>query len=41
MMLLPDFQLLRPASVAEAIDAARKAAGRFDYLGGGTDLLCN
>jgi 4-hydroxybenzoyl-CoA reductase subunit beta len=41
MLLLPDFQLLRPASVAEAIDAARKANGRFDYLGGGTDLLCN
>src|SRR5262245_2591561 len=41
MMLLPDFELLRPASVAEAIDAARKANGRFDYLGGGTDLLCN
>ncbi len=41
MMLLPDFQLLRPGSVAEAIDAARGANGRFDYLGGGTDLLCN
>jgi 4-hydroxybenzoyl-CoA reductase subunit beta len=41
MMLLPDFQLLRPTSVAEAVDAAKKAAGRFDYLGGGTDLLCN
>jgi 4-hydroxybenzoyl-CoA reductase subunit beta len=41
MMLLPDFALLRPTSVAEAVDAAKKAAGRFDYLGGGTDLLCN
>jgi 4-hydroxybenzoyl-CoA reductase subunit beta len=41
MMLLPDFELLRPASVAEAVDAARRANGRFDYLGGGTDLLCN
>jgi len=41
MMLLPDFALLRPTSLAEAIDAAKKAAGKFDYLGGGTDLLCN
>jgi 4-hydroxybenzoyl-CoA reductase subunit beta len=41
MMLLPDFQLLRPTSLGEAIDAAKKTAGRFDYLGGGTDLLCN
>ncbi len=41
MMLLPDFQLLRPTSIGEAVDAAKKAAGRFDYLGGGTDLLCN
>jgi 4-hydroxybenzoyl-CoA reductase subunit beta len=41
MMLLPDFQLLRPTSLGEAVDAARRANGRFDYLGGGTDLLCN
>ena len=41
MLILPAFDLLRPASVAEAVDAARRAAGRFDYLGGGTDLLCN
>ncbi len=41
MMILPEFDLLRPKSVAEAVDAARRAQGRFDYLGGGTDLLCN
>jgi 4-hydroxybenzoyl-CoA reductase subunit beta len=41
MMILPDFELLRPGSVDEAIAAARGANGRFDYLGGGTDLLCN
>ena len=41
MMILPEFELLRPRSVAEAIDAARRAQGAFDYLGGGTDLLCN
>src|SRR5258706_6583958 len=41
MMILPDFELLRPTSIGEAVAAARKAAGRFDYLGGGTDLLCN
>jgi 4-hydroxybenzoyl-CoA reductase subunit beta len=27
--------------VDEAIAEARRAEGRFDYLGGGTDLLCN
>lgn len=41
MMILPEFELLRPRSVDEAVDAARKANGAFDYLGGGTDLLCN
>lgn len=41
MLILPAFELLRPASVAEAVAAAQRAAGRFDYLGGGTDLLCN
>ena len=41
MMILPDFDLLRPATVAEAVACARGANGRFDYLAGGTDLLCN
>ncbi len=41
MMILPEFELLRPRSVDEAIAAARGASGRFDYLAGGTDLLCN
>jgi 4-hydroxybenzoyl-CoA reductase subunit beta len=41
MLILPEFELLRPATVAEAVAAARRANGRFDYLGGGTDLLCN
>lgn len=41
MLILPEFELLRPRSVAEAVDAARRANGRFDWLGGGTDLLCN
>ena len=41
MMILPDFELHRPRSVDEAVAAARRANGRFDYLGGGTDLLCN
>jgi len=41
MLILPDFELLRPRSLAEAVDAARAANGRFDWLGGGTDLLCN
>ncbi len=41
MMILPEFELLRPRSVPEAVAAARAARGRFDFLGGGTDLLCN
>ncbi len=41
MMILPEFDLVRPTSVDEAIAVARAADGRFDYLGGGTDLLCN
>jgi len=41
MMILPEFELARPKSVDEAIAAARGATGGFDYLGGGTDLLCN
>ncbi len=41
MMILPEFDLKRPKSVDEAVADARDADGRFDYLGGGTDLLCN
>lgn len=41
MMILPEFDLHRPTSVGEAIDAARRASGDFDYLAGGTDLLAN
>ncbi len=41
MMILPEFDLLRPRSVDEAVAAARRTSGAFDYLGGGTDLLCN
>ena len=41
MMILPEFELARPKSVDEAVAAARAATGGFDYLGGGTDLLCN
>jgi 4-hydroxybenzoyl-CoA reductase subunit beta len=41
MMLLPDFELVRPTTVGEAVEVARRANGRFDYLAGGTDLLCN
>jgi 4-hydroxybenzoyl-CoA reductase subunit beta len=41
MLILPEFELRRPETVAEAVDLARGARGRFDFLGGGTDLLCN
>jgi 4-hydroxybenzoyl-CoA reductase subunit beta len=41
MLILPEFELLRPSSLGDAVDAARRANGRFDWLGGGTDLLCN
>lgn len=41
MLILPEFELLRPVSIDAAISAARGAHGRFDFLGGGTDLLCN
>ncbi len=41
MMILPEFELARPRSVDEAIGVARAATDGFDYLGGGTDLLCN
>lgn len=41
-MRLPDFVLHQPRSLAEAFDAAAEAgAGGFDFLAGGTDLLCN
>ncbi|MCG3133058.1 MAG: 4-hydroxybenzoyl-CoA reductase subunit beta [Planctomycetes bacterium] len=41
MLILPEFKLERPKSLAEALDAARRADGKCDFLGGGTDLLCN
>lgn len=41
MMTLPEFDLLRPKSVGEAVEAAKGLAGAFDYLGGGTDILQN
>ncbi len=40
-MHLDSFELHRPTSVDETIDLARKFAGKFDYLAGGTDLLPN
>ena len=41
-MKLPDFRLAQPASLSEAHAAAVEAGdGNFDWLGGGTDLLCN
>ncbi len=39
-MRVPDLELHRPASLDEAFTAAASAS-EFDYLGGGTDLLCN
>lgn len=41
MMILPEFDLVRPATLEEALAAARGAKGNFDYLAGGTDLLPN
>lgn len=38
MELLPNFNVVRPRSVAEAV-AARAAAGEIRFLAGGTDLL--
>lgn len=38
MELLPNFSLLRPRSIADAV-AARAAAGQIRFLAGGTDLL--
>jgi len=41
-MKLPDFTLHRPTNLGSAFAAAEIAgAGGFDWLGGGTDLLCN
>ncbi len=41
-MRLPDFTLERPRTLQDAHAAAVAAgAGAFDWLGGGTDLLCN
>lgn len=41
-MRLPDFELSRPTTLDEAFAAAADAGqGGFDWLGGGTDLLCN
>jgi 4-hydroxybenzoyl-CoA reductase subunit beta len=38
---LDPFELHRPSSVEETVDLARRYAGTFDYLAGGTDLLPN
>ena len=38
MELLPNFSLLRPRSIAEAV-AARAGTGEIRFLAGGTDLL--
>jgi 4-hydroxybenzoyl-CoA reductase subunit beta len=40
LVRVPDLQLHRPTSLAEAF-ATAEASHAFDYLGGGTDLLCN
>lgn len=39
-MRVPDLELHRPGSLDEAFQAV-SAAEDYDYLGGGTDLLCN
>lgn len=39
-MRVPDLALRQPASLTDAFQLA-SAAGSYDYLGGGTDLLCN
>src|SRR5512147_1612172 len=38
-MSLPDFQLLRPRSVTEAIDLLAKHAANTQIVAGGTDLI--
>ncbi|MBT3341101.1 MAG: 4-hydroxybenzoyl-CoA reductase subunit beta [Planctomycetes bacterium] len=41
-MRIPDLQLHRPANLTDAFSAAQHCASEgFDWLGGGTDLLCN
>ncbi|MCI4331734.1 MAG: FAD binding domain-containing protein [Thermoplasmata archaeon] len=40
-MHLDPFELHRPESVDETLELARRYAGSFDYLAGGTDLLPN
>jgi 4-hydroxybenzoyl-CoA reductase subunit beta len=41
MLLLPDFQLHQPRTLAEAASLAAAHTGKIDFLAGGTDLLCN
>ena len=41
MMILPEFELERPKTLAAALQAASAAKGNFDWLSGGTDLLPN
>ncbi len=41
MMLLPEFTLHRPDSLEDAARLASAAKNGADFLGGGTDLLCN
>ncbi|HMK21087.1 MAG TPA: FAD binding domain-containing protein, partial [Terriglobales bacterium] len=38
-MSLPDFQVLRPRTVAEAVDLLGKYAGEVQVIAGGTDLI--
>ncbi|MHC4840686.1 MAG: FAD binding domain-containing protein [Planctomycetota bacterium] len=40
-MLLPQFELHQPKTLAEAIELARSFGDDFDYISGGTDLLPN
>ncbi|MGH9592121.1 MAG: FAD binding domain-containing protein [Bryobacteraceae bacterium] len=38
-MSLPDFQLLRPRALTEAVDLLARHAGKIQVIAGGTDLL--
>ncbi|PYX92453.1 MAG: hypothetical protein DMG67_06850, partial [Acidobacteria bacterium] len=38
-MSLPSFKLLRPSTVAEAVEHLVKHAGNIQILAGGTDLI--
>ena len=40
-MLLPQFELHRPTTLAEAVELAKSFAGDYDFISGGTDLLPN